>query len=181
MLDRCACPPTVRAARVVLSTRGELGLEAGPASTTRPGTSWRTLPTRLPVPNPGQPDQAHQDDDYEKLHTVIFFRSWLQICSLRGSARYHFPPYGSGAAGSRIPRPPSPSNLDRSSKSKRAQLPPPVDSVSDVVGWLAWLSPSRCLRCAFTTDYTMQSSLKTSQYLVIMQAITKRYRSKTSK
>jgi len=59
---------------------------------------------------------------------------------------------GSGATGSGTARPPSPSNLDRSSGSKRAEPPLPVDSASDVVGWLAWPNPSRYLRAAFTTN-----------------------------
>ena len=92
LAGRCACPPKVRAATVGLLTRGELGLEAGLASTCRPGTSCRTLPTRLLGPDPRQPDEAHQDDDYGKLHTVIFFRSWFCISLLRCSARHQLFP-----------------------------------------------------------------------------------------
>jgi len=71
---------------VALQTRCELRLEAGPASTRRPGASGRTFETHLLGPDPGQPGEAHQDDDYEKLHTVIFFRAWLRISWLRCSA-----------------------------------------------------------------------------------------------
>jgi hypothetical protein len=93
-VGRCACPPKVRTATVLLKTRRDLRPEAGPASTCRPGTSCGTLQTRLlgPDPGPGQPGEAHQDDDCEKLHTVIFFRSWFCISLLRCSARRQFLP-----------------------------------------------------------------------------------------
>ena len=83
---------------------------------------------------------------------------------------------GLGASGSGIARSPSPSDLDRSSGSKRPLPSPPIDSPCYVVGWLAWSNSSRCSRSAFTTTYTVQSSMKTAQYLVSMGAIPLIYR-----
>jgi len=60
---------------------------------------------------------------------------------------------GSGETGSRTAGPPSPSNLDRSSKAKRAHPPPPaVDAASDAVAGPAWPTPSRFLNLAFITS-----------------------------
>jgi hypothetical protein len=64
----------------------------------------------------------------------------------------------SGATGSGTARPPTPLQLHRSPSSKRAEPPHPVDTGPNVVGRLAWPSPSRHLRYAFTTAYSLHPS-----------------------
>jgi hypothetical protein len=69
---RRACPPTVRAATVILLKRRKFGFGAHLASTYRPGASWRTLSSRLVVPKPGYCNDANHCDDDKNIHITTF-------------------------------------------------------------------------------------------------------------
>src|SRR2546422_173030 len=67
---------------------------------------------------------------------------------------------GSGATGSRATQPPSPSNLDRSSRSKCDEPPPPLDSAFKVVGCLAWPSHLAVSMRAIVQSYGSKNGVK---------------------
>ena len=71
----------------VLDARCDPGLKAGLASAWRPRTSCRPLRPGPRGPDPGQPNEAGQCEDYNKLHIAIFFRSRPWISLPRNSAR----------------------------------------------------------------------------------------------
>ncbi len=76
---RRACPPTVRAATVMLGRRARLVRGADLASAFRPGTSRRTLQNRLFGQEPDQPNQANHGDDYENIHGITFYLSAVLV------------------------------------------------------------------------------------------------------
>ena len=149
---RCACPPTIRARRSSYKPGASLGLRLVlPRAAGQVRAVVRFKPAFL-----GQ-IQASPAKHIRRMIIMksfillcsMFFRSWSYDSLLRCSARHQLFPAVQTRQGQEAPASPSPSNRDRSSGSKLIEPLPPVDSTSNVVGWL---KPSPRLRSAFTTN-----------------------------